>query len=77
MVFQGQLPDLGVQRLDVDLGRRGFSARAGAEHIDSTFLELLLPRCDLADVNIELISLLRNRPLALDGSQGHFRHEGR
>ena len=72
-----KLADFRVQRLDVDLRRRRFAARTGTKYIGSPVLQLLLPRSDLARVNIELISQLCNRPLTLDGSQGHLRLECR
>ena len=65
---KGQLCDLSVQRLDAGHGRRRFAAGHGAEDIGSPGLQLLLLRCYLTDVPIELISQLCNRPLALEGS---------
>jgi hypothetical protein len=73
--LQGLLPDLRVQCLHV---RIGFALLAGGgENCLRTLEQLGLPLRNLVRMDIESLSKLRQRPVALHSSPGHFRLERR
>ena len=64
-----------MQRLHVDDRLR--RSIAAAENIGSSALKLRLPRCDLIGVDVELLSKLSQRSIALDRGNRNPRLEGR
>ena len=53
------------------------SMHVGLEEEGGSFEKLILPRRNLVRVDVELLSQLRQCPLALDGSHRHLRLEAR
>ena len=72
---QRQLANLGVQGRQVR--RRRDSRWLAAENPGGSFKKLAFPQSDLIGVDVELLSQFRQRRLALEGSQSHFRLESR
>src|SRR3954463_6488620 len=64
-----------MERFHVHRGR--CRSRLRTEHPGSPVQELSLPGRDLVRVHVELLGQLGQRLLALHGSQGHLRLEGR
>jgi len=77
IILQRQLPDLGVQHLQIHRRRRFRACRARAKHPRRTVEKLPLPTRDLVRMNVKLLRQLRQRLLALDRGQCHSRLEGR
>jgi hypothetical protein len=75
-VLHRKPPDLRLQVLHA----RAFDATSltgGGEHVARAFEQLRLPLGDLMRVNIEALSELRQRLIALHGRHGHLRLERR
>jgi hypothetical protein len=75
IILQGQLANLGVQRLQIRaalalLGR-------GRKHIGSPLQQLGTPLADLVGMNFELLGKLDQRPVAAHRGQRHLRLERR
>ncbi len=73
-VVQMQLVDLGVVRLHID--DRLLRARL-AEDTGGAFQQLRLPLRNLVGMHVELLGLLRQRPITLHRRQSHLRLERR
>ena len=76
IILQRQLPDLGVQRLQIHW-RRARLALLLTENARRSFEKLGFPLRDLIGVNVELLRQFGQRLLALQSRKGHFRLEGR
>src|ERR1019366_2752314 len=76
IVHQRQLANLGVQRLHIDRRLRRCCAFR-AENASGSFQQLGPPGRDLVRMNVKLLRQLRQRLLALHGSQRHLRLECR
>lgn len=72
IVLQGKLPDLGVQAFHVQRCLRGPSV---GEHIGRPFHQLLLPRRDLAGVELEPLGQTGERAFIPHLRQGSLRFE--
>jgi hypothetical protein len=71
-VLQRQLPDLGVQRLQI---RPAFALLGGGgEHLGGSLAQLSLPGGDLVGMNLKLLRQLAQRLLASQSRQGHPGH---
>jgi hypothetical protein len=74
-IFQGQLPDFGVQRLEVGTGVPLLGG--GGEHLGGSLQQLQPPLSDLVRVNPELLRQLDQSPVTLDRCDGHLGFERR
>jgi hypothetical protein len=68
--------DLGVKLLHIDGWHGPRRSVAIVEHIGCPAFELCLPGRDLVRVNVELLGLLSDRPVALDRRNRHLGIEG-
>src|SRR4051812_6241359 len=66
IIGQRQLPDLGMERLDVDCRGTWLSLGCRLESPGSSFQQQRLPSRDLVRMNIELLRQFGQRLLALD-----------
>jgi len=74
-VLQRQLPDLGVQALDV---RSGVAlVGCGGKYLSRALQQLGSPLADLVGVDLELLGKLDQGPVPPDCGQGHLRFERR
>src|SRR4029077_11678150 len=75
IILQRQLPDLGVEDLEIWRVRRGLCRTA--KHIDGPRQQMLLPFRDLGGMHAKLCRQLRQRLIAFDRGEGHLSLEGR
>jgi hypothetical protein len=77
IVFDLQLTDLPVQKVDLRLAGRALRRRPTLENARRAIQQLLLPVVDLIRMNPKLARQLGDRPVALDRRQRHLRLERR
>src|SRR3954470_467806 len=77
IIRERQLPDLGVERFDIDCRCTRLRLGGRPEHPGSPFEQQRLPGRDLVRMNVELLRQFGQRLLALDGGQSHLRLESR
>ena len=58
-------------------GAARLAVAAALKYVGRAIDQLILPRRDLIGMNVELLSQLRDRPVVLQGTQGHLRLESR
>src|SRR5436190_5062197 len=77
IIFDLQLADLPVQKIDLGLIGGSLRRRAAVEDAHRTIQQLLLPVVDLVRVDPEMHRQLGDGPVALDCRQRHLRLERR
>src|SRR5437763_6569714 len=77
IIFDLQLADLPVQKVDPDIIGGSLRRRAALENAHRTVQQLLLPVVDLVRVDLEMHRQLGDGPVALDCRQRHLRFESR
>src|SRR5205814_1572233 len=77
IIFDLQLADLPVQKIDLGLIGGSLRRRAAVEDAHRTIQQLLLPVVDLVRVDPEMHRQLGDGPVALDCRQRHLRLESR
>src|ERR1044072_7563218 len=75
IVLQCQLPDLGMQSLQVD--HRFTASGSAIEHTGGALQKLRFPLRNLVRMNVEALRKVRQRHLALQRRQRHSRLENR
>jgi hypothetical protein len=77
IVFDLQLADLPIQKIDLRLAGHPLGRAAALENARGTVQKLLLPVVNLVRMNPKLTRQLGDRPVALDRCQGHLGLEPR
>ena len=73
IVFDLQLANLAIQKINLRFASRSLCRAAALEHVRRTVQQLLLPVVDLVRVNRELARKLGDRPVPPDRCQRHLR----